>query len=404
MSQTDSQEVKSIFSFTEKIVDTCGPRITGDASTHKAAEMIREEFATYCDSTDLESFDVHPNAFLGSLKLLVVVYSAVVICFWLQWPVIAIIGLTFGFLALLLETIFYHEILDPFWKKKQGMNVIGVVEPTNEVKQQVVLSGHHDSANIFNYLTHFPKLYPFLIGGAFITVMYVLIFGSAWAIFSIIPGVDLPQGVRLFIQISATVLSPLIGALWFFTDSTGTPGAGDNLISVSIASELGKKFAREKLQHTRIIIASFDAEESGLRGARAYCKKHKEGLLAIPTFNFNMDCPYVLKELSFLTTDVNGTVRLSEEMATECVSIAKSFGYEAKAFPIPFLIGGCDSGEFGRIGVDATNLSAMSIESIKHEGAYHTPNDTVDKIEPGAVKAAFQIATTFVQNKDQQSI
>ena len=404
MSQTDSKEVKSIFSFTQAIIDECGPRLAGDPSTHKAAEMIREEFATYCDSTDLESFDVHPNAFLGQLRLLAVIYPVVVICLWFQWSIVAALGLSFGFLALILETIFYHEVLDIFWKKKQGKNVIGIVEPTNEVKQQIILSGHHDSANIFNYLTYFPKYYPLLIGGAFFTVLYVLVFGWVWAVFSVIPGVDMSQGVRLFLQISATVLTPLIVALWFFTASTGTPGAGDNLVSVAIANQVGKQFAREKLQNTRIILASFDAEEAGLRGARAYCKKHKEELLAIPTFNFNMDCPYILKNLSFLTTDINGTVRLSKEMATECVSIAKSLGYKAKAFPIPFLIGGCDSGEFGRIGVTATNLSAMSIESIKQGQSYHTPNDTVDKIEPGTVEAAFQIAIAFVQQKDQQSI
>ena len=89
-------------------------------------------------------------------------------------------------------------------------------------------------------------------------------------------------------------------------------------------------------------------------------------------------------------------------MANECVAIAKSLGYEAKAFPIPFLIGGTDAGEFGRIGVTATNLSAMSIETIIHVGTYHTPNDTIDAIEPAAIEAAFQIAATFVQQKDQQ--
>ena len=123
MSQTDSKEVKSIFSFTQAIIDECGPRLAGDPSTHKAAEMIREEFATYCDSTDLESFDVHPNAFLGQLRLLAVIYPVVVICLWFQWSIVAALGLSFGFLALILETIFYHEVLDIFWKKKQGKKV-----------------------------------------------------------------------------------------------------------------------------------------------------------------------------------------------------------------------------------------------------------------------------------------
>jgi hypothetical protein len=393
-----SDDVTEIFSFTQKVIDACGPRLAGDPSTRKAAEMIRDEFATHCDSVALESFEVHPNAFLGQLRLLAVIYPLVVICLWFQWPLVAALGLSFGFLALVSEAILYREYLDRFWKKKQGTNVIGIIEPTAEVKQQVIVSAHHDSAYIFNFLSYKPILYPILSFGALSSIIYVLFMGWLWVFL----GVNASSGFQLFLQISATLITPLVVVLWFFRASTGTPGAGDNMVSVAIANQLGKKFAKEKLLHTRLILASFDAEEAGLRGARAYCKKHKADLLAIPTFNFNMDSPYALKNLSFLTTDVNGTVRLSEEMASECVVIAQSLGYDAKAFPIPFLIGGTDAGEFGRIGVTATNLSAMSIETIIHVGTYHTPNDTIDAIEPAAVEAAFQIATMFVQQKDQQ--
>jgi hypothetical protein len=401
MSQTNSKEVKSIFAFTEKVIDACGPRITGDPSTHKAAGMIREELETYCDSVATESFSVHPNSFLGWIRLLVVMYVISTVSLWLQWPGIAAFCMIFSVLTMTLEFFLYKEFIDPFWKKKIGKNVIGIIEPTGEAKHQVIVSGHHDSAYVFNFLYYQPKLYPIRLYGSLGSVAYVLILSLVWWIIQLLPQASLGSGVILFLQISTSTLLLLVLQMWFFRGSKGTPGAGDNMVSVAIANQIGKKFANERLKHTRVIIASWDSEEAGLRGARAYCKEHREALLATPTFNFNMDCPFTLKELFFLNTDVNGSVQLSKEMADECVSIAKSLGHEADAKPIAFLTGGTDAGEFGRIGVDATCLIAMPWGNSDHEAVYHTPNDTIDAIEPAAVEAAFQIVSTFIQNKDK---
>jgi len=221
------------------------------------------------------------------------------------------------------------------------------------------------------------------------------------AIFQLLSQVSFSSGIIRFFQISASILLLIVLQMWFFRGNKGTPGAGDNMISVAIANQVGKKFSKEKLEHTRVIIASWDAEEAGLRGARAYCKAHREALLATKTFNFNMDSLYSLKDLFFLTTDVNGSVQLSEEMAAECVTITKSLGYDAHTSPIVFLMGGTDAGEFGRIGVDATNLMAMPFSNTEHEPTYHTPNDTIEAIEPAVVEAAFKIASIFIQNKDK---
>ena len=69
----------------------------------------------------------------------------------------------------------------------------------------------------------------------------------------------------------ATLATYVVALLWFFEGKEGSPGAGDNLIASSVGIELASYFSSERkngnpLEHTRIVFASFDGEEAGLRG------------------------------------------------------------------------------------------------------------------------------------------
>ncbi len=158
------------------------------------------------------------------------------------------------------------------------------------------------------------------------------------------------------------------------------PGAGDNLISCAMAVQLSRYFSRNKdngipLAHTRLIFASFDGEEAGLRGARAFYAKYKDQLVTTPTWNFNVDCPYFAKDLFFLTSDINGSVKLSQEMATKCVTIARSMGFEAKSQPVAFLTGGTDAAEAAKVVIHAVSLMAIALGDERGGSSlYHTPS------------------------------
>ncbi len=79
----------------------------------------------------------------------------------------------------------------------------------------------------------------------------------------------------IFLVSSSTTLN-------FFVGSRGTPGAGDTLIASVMALKSAELFGRHGkkrrpgLANTRLVFLSFDAEEAGLRGARAYVKRHRE--------------------------------------------------------------------------------------------------------------------------------
>ncbi|HPX71735.1 MAG TPA: M20/M25/M40 family metallo-hydrolase, partial [Acholeplasmataceae bacterium] len=200
----------------------------------------------------------------------------------------------------------------------------------------------------------------------------------------------------------------LVGQMWFFRSMRkATPGAGDNLASTQIAFQMAKyyyslKGTKNELKHTRIIFASFDAEEEGLRGARAFVKKHKEELLQTKTYLLNIECLYDENELFFLTSDINNSVKLSDNLADKLVDIASDLGVKTHKQPIAVLTGGTDAGEFGKIGVEATTIMGMPWTNDSRSAVYHTPKDTVDKVSKKAVAITANIYHNFIIEKDRE--
>ncbi len=400
-----NKDAQNALKFTDDIIKQTGPRLTGDPSDALGASLIKAKFEQVCDEVQEESFSVHPKAFLGYIRLIVSLYIISTVFIWINLPLLAGILITFGLSALVFEFFLYYEYIDAFWVKKTGTNIVGIIEPEKEVKQQILISGHHDSAFIFNFFIHQPKLYALRVFGGIGSAALLWIFSWIWTIIQAItnnnPGWVI--GIKIFTLVSLL----FVLQLWFFRGNKGTPGAGDNLISIGIAHEIGKKIAKLKqegkgLEHTRIMICSWDAEECGLRGVRAYAKKHRTDLTQIPTYNLNIDCPYYLQDLFFLTSDINGSVPLSTQMAKECEEIAHSLNYPATSKPIAFLTGGTDAAELAKIGVEATTLMAMPWGNSERAAAYHTPDDTVDAIEPEAVEAALNIVWGYIEKKEAE--
>jgi hypothetical protein len=108
-----------------------------------------------------------------------------------------------------------------------------------------------------------------------------------------------------------------------------------------------------------------------------------------------------VKDLFFLTSDINGSVKLSKDLAEECAGIAEKLGYPKCTKDIAFLTGGTDAAELAKIGMDATTMLAMPWDNSERASVYHTPNDTIDKVEKAAIKAGLEIFFELLKNKDK---
>jgi aminopeptidase YwaD len=405
--QIGTQQVKDAFAFTDEVVEGYPDRLTGTEPCHRAGRRIKEEFEKFCDPGSVKSEEIttHPLSFLKYIPGLVVLYYfCVALLFFvpsLAW--VAFAGMALGLFVFYGQFLRYWHLLDPLFPKAKGYNIWGSIEPSGEVRQQVIVSAHHDAAYVFQILARMPKLYtPLMAGG--VLLMVVALLTSLAAGILLCCGIAFPQWIPLVLIILGIFELPFL----FFTTNQVVPGAGDNMISVAIAAGIGRLFGNAKkagnnpLKHTRLIILSFDAEECGLRGARAWIKLHLQELKKTKTYALNLDTIYKLKALNFFDADLNSMVKLSKEMAQECVDISGALGYKAYVSRMSPGGGATDAAAFGEAGIEATNLCAMSfIVSDYDQGwVYHTPKDTTKHIEPEAVEASLKVIREYILRKD----
>ncbi len=389
-----------VFTYTSKLIDKHGPRKAGSKACQDTADDLLNEMKGFADDARIEEFGVHSGALLGWIRILVTLYSAGTVFLWLNMPWIASGVLLTGFLIMVFRFFLYKHAIDFLYPRKTGKNVIASVEPEGEIKQQIIISGHHDSARVFNFNIHQPKLYALrVVGGV----------GILFTLFLLSTVVAIAGLSQIFITVAAVFGSAgalIVLQLWFFASKKATPGAGDNLVASVMALESLRQIAKNKkegkgLKHTRVTAISFDAEEEGLRGAYAYAQKHINEFETLPTFLFNIDCPYYLDDLFFLTTDINGSVKLSDDLAEKCRVISERLGYKAVTKPIEFLTGGTDAAELAKAGVHATTMLAMPWGNSSRAPVYHTPDDTIDHVEKEVVQAGLEIFFELIKKSEE---
>ncbi|KAK8876101.1 hypothetical protein M9Y10_006287 [Tritrichomonas musculus] len=398
----DTQKMReAAFEQTQDIIEKFGPRFMGTDSCNNAAQYLSDFVSKFASSTQVMKFTAHPYAFFGWIKIMVYIHFLSIILLMFHITGIAILLLFYGTLAVIFQFILYKEFIDPFFTKKEGQNVIGTIEPTETVESTVILSGHHDSAQIFTFLDKCPDKYASYSNNALIayfTLFAVVIYDHFH---------PLSICIRLLIIFTIPFTYPLLQ----FASNEISIGAGDNLISSCSVFQVGKYFSQEKnrLKHTRLVVISFDGEEVGLRGSRSYFKEfnkmRKEKNDNSKVWHYNIDCPYLKDQLLFLTSDINGTVKLSEKMANHCVKIASELGIKAKAQPIVFMTGATDAGESGKIdGIEVTSELAMPWAHDTHYSCYHTHRDTIDSIQREAIDQTLNIILNFVEQVDNKTI
>lgn len=392
-------EARTAHGLMSGIIDRYGPRLPGSQAGREAADELAAAAKPHADEVHTEDFAVYPNAFLGFIRLMLVLYVASVAALPFA-PWISAAALAVGAAVLVFDFFLYRGYTDRFYRRAAGRNVWATLEPTGPVERQLIVSGHHDSARIFNFYVDRPELYGRRLYSGMGAYFAFLIAAVILAI--VAPGFAVRAGAAVAFAAAFALAAPL----WNFASKEGTPGAGDNLAASVAALELLKGFkarrdAGEGLRSTRVIFASFDAEEAGLRGARAWAKARGDALTAVPTWNYNMDCIYSAKDARFLSRDLNGSVALDDRTARACAELAKEAGVDAPVEPIAFLTGGTDAAELARKGVRATTLIAMTWSNADRSPAYHTPADTPDAVGLDALELAIRVGFGLAARIDE---
>jgi Zn-dependent M28 family amino/carboxypeptidase len=163
-----------------------------------------------------------------------------------------------------------------------------------------------------------------------------------------------------------------------------------------------KRSCNAPLANTRLVFCSFDAEEMGLRGSRAWYEQN--GLNFESALVLNFDSMYHSDKLTFLERDVNGHQPLDAPLARRCAEIAQSMGYAATCESIPRLSGGTDAAEASRANLRACTLTSVGWDDRTKPAVYHTEDDTVASIDPKSVEMALSVAIRLVELVDQKRL
>ena len=390
-----------------KICKKIGPRKPGSPEELRAQQWMEKDMKNYCNKTEIEEFTLHRQGFMGFIPFTVACGVASVFVNWFASPIAAFILCIAAFIPLVFEFLMYKEFDDFLFPKQTSHNMIATRSPKGEVKQRIIMVAHSDS--------QFEWPINYLIGGLqaklFVEVPAVvgLVVQTIYALVCIIVGkggaaMDIEK-LRwffvLFFVVSIVFIPFEISFIFFQSWTKSVPGASDNLSgcytgmgTVKALSEAGIEF-----ENTEVVMICSGSEEAGLRGAKAYAKRHEEELKALPTAVIALDTFRDLEDMAVYDRDLSGTLQHDWGVKHLVKNAASNCGYELSFESI--YIGGCDAAAFTQRGIKATGFAAMNPDPPRY---YHTRLDTPENLRPEAISAGIEIMCECLCMYDKEGL
>jgi aminopeptidase YwaD len=405
MRETYHKYAEGAINLTADIIEKHGPRVSGTKGCYSACADLETILGKYCTGIKRESFDIHPNSLFAIGKIFTIIYLIGLGAILIENNVIieiGIISMVIGTIYFITQFILYLDTFDGLFFKVAGNNIIGIVEPKDSVKQQVVIVSHHDSSPVFPFYEKAPLLFPIRL-----FVPFLLFLACLLVLFSrfyyLIQSGDipiLPIWIKYILILGIIFVIPMYG----YISKRHSPGAGDNLIGCTIGIELADIFkgTENALQNTRIVILLTDGEEIGQKGAKFFIKNNQDLLKNTRTTIINIDSIYDYKDIAIVKRDRNGLTRLSKDLINDLTKVATGLGHSFKTLTIPFGGGGTDGGQFARRRIKTISIIGTPTNILRKEIIFHTMKDTPDKISNKAVSAVLEVVSEYLKEIDIQ--
>lgn len=385
-----------------KVIDEIGPRPSGYEGEHKAQDYIMEHMAGTADSVVREDFTLHPKAFMGwvlidgicmtaaSVLLALYLFGALTASFV---PAVALVLAFISVVCLLGEFLFYKQMLDPLFPKKDAYNVICTRKAEGETKRRIVLSGHIDSAYEWRYT--------YLGGGHLLTTVIAAAIICLLANFIIsillLCGISAPV-VLVIMKIIEVISIPVFILILFFVNwGLCVPGANDNLTGV-FASMAVMKFLVDndiRFENTEVVSVSMACEEAGLRGAKAYAAAHAKAFAdsGVETVVVCTDTLRDYDDMGIYSKDMTGTVKLDADAVKLLQTASHTAGLDLPLANVFF--GSSDAAALKQGGMKSVCLAAMDPTPARY---YHTRLDTADNLDERTIRAGIDtlLETAFL--------
>ena len=370
-------------------------RAPGSEGERKAADymagVLKKDCG--CSGVRVEPFREHPDSFYSYFYFSMFFDCLCALSFFIR-PWLSILFGVAAFLIFIVHFVLYRQPLDPLFPERESVNVTAVRPCAGEVRQRIFLNGHIDAA------WEFPLNY--LFGG----IVFEL------------PGVFAILGVLYYIVLSVCALCG--AGSWTYTAGrwglvfvpffilvafTYNPklvvdGANDNLsgccMGIAVLRELERLGA--SLENTEVGVILTGSEEAGLRGAKAWCRTHKDDYGDVPTYILCFDTIHDPQQLMVNLKDLNGTVTSDRELGEMFLRAAAKAGVPCKRGIVPLLGGATDSAAFTQGGFRSIGITGLS---HKLEDYYHTRRDSWDNLNREGLENCYRAAVAMLEHMDR---
>lgn len=396
----------------KKICKKIGPRAPGSEQELQAQKWMATDLKRSCETVKIEDFVVNRQAFMGFIPFTVACAFGAIASYWFFSPLLALALIVLGVIPLVLEFGMYKKFIDKLFKGHSSHNVEAVRKPAGEVKQRFIMVGHADSQYewTLNYLLGGVGmklvLIPAVVG--LIVDLVATIVAIAVSGLGAVKAND--SSFVKYLTIVLLVFVPFQFAFLFFQSYTrSVPGANDNLTGCYIGMSVVKALAEAdvRFENTEVVMICSGSEEAGLRGAKAYVKKHSEELHSIKTYVVALDTFRDLKDIAVYDRDLSGTLKHDLKVKTLVREAGENCGRKLPYASI--YLGASDAAAFTQDGVPATGFAAMDPTPPRY---YHTRLDSPEMLEPEAIAAGIEIMleavcmydNALVEEKSEESV
>jgi len=391
--------------FIQRIIDLCGPRLPGSEEEKRAAAMIADEFMSVTGNVAVEEFSYAAKACIGAIPAFGAgLMIAGIFFFWL--PLVTLVMTAALLLFAVPQIILYREWFDVFFPKSTSRNVYSIIDPpggSRYVKATLVFSAHLDSSwhcppfAAKNVLARYKLNY-----GALSTFLLLLLSIARYL------GTDF-LGVVPWSMWWTMVIVPLLYPGFFFLfryllydKETASPGAMDDLSGIATTLGLARIYRaqrKKRPRNIRLLLVAFGAEEAGLRGSRAFIRRHRDDLLAGDVWVLNVDGVADRNDFLCMEGEAWQMVRYDREYVDMVEGVMKEMGLGYHRWTMD--AGGTDAAEFAKAGI--ARAITVSAQDRTPGSNYHTRYDTLDRMDPEAMKLMNELCMRIVSQIDAKS-
>lgn len=369
-------------------------RSPGSEGEREAGEYMAHLLEKDCGCKDVrvETFSEHPEAFYGYLYFSTALDLLCAGGFFIR-PWVSVIFGAAALLLMLFQFILYHEIVDPAFPIRQGTNVTAIRPCAGEVRRRVFLNGHIDAAWEWPLNYHFGDIvFEGHVVGATLGVLYYM----AIAVCALC-GAGVWTRSAAFIGL---VFVPFWIGLSFLRDpKLVVDGANDNLSGCFLGIALLHAMEEKGLvlENTEVGVILTGSEESGLRGAKAWCRAHRDEFSDVPTFVYTFDTIHDPRFLMVNYRDLNGTVQADTLMAELFAETARELNIPCRKGWVPPFGGATDSAAFTQGGFRSVGITGLN---HKLENYYHTRRDSCDNLDPQGLGNCYAVTVAVLEKID----